>query len=141
MQEQNPDEPIDEETAIITFDGGARGNPGPAAIGYTIEVDGQVVEGSERIGKATNNEAEYHALIGALEEAHQRGCTVVETKGDSELIVKQVRGEYDVNARNLQSLYQQVQQLIQSFERFEIDHVGREENVDADRLVNQAFSD
>ena len=75
--------------AIIHFDGGARpSNPGPAAIGYTIETEDWCDEGSDHIGEATNNEAEYHALIQGLELASEKGCTEVQAKGDSQLIVR-----------------------------------------------------
>lgn len=84
--------------AILYFDGGVRPtNPGPAAIGYTIEAEDWYDESSVHIGKATSNEAEYHALIRGLEVTSKEGCAKVEARGDSQLIVNQVKGDYDTN--------------------------------------------
>jgi ribonuclease HI len=128
--------------AVIHFDGGVRpSNPGPAAIGYTIEAEDWSDEGSDHLGKATNNEAEYHALIRALEVASKQGCTEVEAKGDSQLIVNQVKGDYDTNKPHLGELRDRAQELAEEFETFEIVWVDREENREADALVEQAFSD
>ena len=76
---------------IVKFDGGARPNPGPSAIGYIVETDNWTEEGSDHIGESTNNRAEYRALIRGLEVASKKGCTEVEARGDSQLVVKQVR--------------------------------------------------
>lgn len=127
--------------AIVEFDGGARPNPGPSAIGYIVKTDASIKEQSEHIGESTNNRAEYHALIRGLETALEEGCSDVEAKGDSELLVKQVQGEYDVNSSELRPLHNRVQELAEEFERFEIQHISREENWEADDLVDQAFSD
>ena len=86
---------------VVKFDGGARPNPGPAAIGYIVETGDWTEGGSEHIGESTNNRTEYRALIQGLELASEKGCTEVEARGDSEVIVKQVRGEYGVNQLNL----------------------------------------
>ena len=84
-------------SAVVKFDGGARPNPGPAAIGYIVEADDWTEEGSDLIGESTNNRAEYHALIRGLEVASEKGCTEVEARGDTQLVVKQVRNEWSVN--------------------------------------------
>ena len=129
-------------SAVIHFDGGTRpNNPGPSAIGYIVETDDWTEKVSEHIGESTNNRTEYHALIRGLELASERGCTDVETRGDSEVIVKQVRGEYGVNQPELRPLRNRVQKLADEFEQFEIQHIPREENWEADELVDQAFSD
>ncbi|AFZ73700.1 ribonuclease HI [Natronobacterium gregoryi] len=126
--------------AHLYFDGGARGNPGPAAIGWVIVTgDGIVAEGSERIGRATNNQAEYAALIAVLEAARDYGYDEVQIRGDSELIVKQVRGEYDTNNPELREKRVTVHELLSSFDEWAIEHVPREVNERADELANEAF--
>jgi ribonuclease HI len=128
--------------AIVKFDGGTRpDNPGPAAIGYIVETDDWTEEGSDHIGDSTSNRAEYHALIRGLETASEKGCTEVEARGDSEVIVKQVRGEYGVNEPELRPLRDRVQELAAEFESFDIQHVSRDENWEADELVEVGFSD
>jgi ribonuclease HI len=103
--------------AIIHFDGGARpSNPGLAAIGYTIEAEDWTEEGSDHIGESTNNRAEYYALIRGLEVASEKGCTEVEARGDSQLVVKQVRDEWSVNEPELRPLRDRVQELAEEFE-------------------------
>jgi ribonuclease HI len=127
-------------------DGGARGNPGPAAIGGVVADDtGRVIkEFSRYIGETTNNQAEYKALVFGLEQIHKlvgAKATTIEVKAflDSELIVKQMTGEYRVRDINLQPLYAQVQKLVQKFGRISFAHVRREKNNHADALVNQAL--
>jgi ribonuclease HI len=83
--------------AVVKFDGGARPNPGQGVIGYIVETDDWTEEGHDDIGESTNNRAEYHTLIRGLEVASEKGCTEVEARGDSEVIVKQVCGEYGVS--------------------------------------------
>ena len=124
----------------IEFDGGARPNPGPAAIGCIVESENWREKRSEYIGEATNNEAEYHALIQALELALERDSEHVVAKGDSELVVKQTRGEYDVNSDRLMELNERVQRLSNRLETFSIRYVPREENTSADDLVDSALS-
>ena len=127
-------------STIVEFDGGTRPtNPGPSAIGYIVKTDDSAEERSEHIGESTNNRAEYHALIRGLEVALEEGCSDVEARGDSELIVKQVRGEYDVNKQELRPFHDRVQELADEFDQFEIQHISREENIDADELVDQVF--
>ncbi len=126
--------------AHVYFDGAARGNPGPAAIGWLIVTgDGVVAEGSERIGRTTNNRAEYEALIAALEAAREYGYEEVHARGDSELIVKQVRGEYETRNPELREKRVTVHELLSSFEEWTLEHVPREVNERADELANDAL--
>lgn len=126
---------------IVNTDGGARGNPGPAGIGVVIRDDNETViyEYSGFIGHATNNVAEYQALIKALEEAHRLGADVVEIRMDSELIVKQMRGDYKIKEPTLQQLAQEVIRLLRNFTKHNFLHVRREFNKAADALVNEAI--
>jgi ribonuclease HI len=125
----------------INVDGGARGNPGPAAVGVVVRNgDGEVVEErAERIGKATNNVAEYRALLLGLELAAAHGATSVELIGDSELVVRQVEGRYKVKDATLRGLHAEVKRALEGFEGWTIRHVRRESNAEADRLVNMAL--
>jgi ribonuclease HI len=126
----------------VYFDGAARGNPGPAAIGWVlVNSEGVVAEGSGRIGETTNNRAEYEALIRALEVAHEYGFEEVDVRGDSELAVKQVRGEYAVNHPELRERRVRVRELLDGFDRWSLEHVPREINDRADRLANEALDD
>ena len=122
------------------MDGGARGNPGPAAIGVVIRSGSEVVgEVSERIGEATNNVAEYRALLAGIEKASELGATELELVGDSELVVRQVRGEYKVKNAGIKPLHAEVLTALDGFDSWTIEHVRREENAEADALVNQAL--
>jgi ribonuclease HI len=125
----------------VNVDGGARGNPGPAAIAAVVrDADGnELTERAEAIGVATNNVAEYRALLLGIELAAELGATELELVGDSELIVKQVTGEYKVKEATLRELSQRVRAALSGFERWSIRHVRREQNADADALVNQAL--
>ncbi|KTG28458.1 ribonuclease HI family protein [Haloferax profundi] len=126
--------------AGLHFDGASRGNPGPASIGWLISTSDTIVdEGSERIGRTTNNCAEYEALIAGLERALDLGITKIRARGDSELIVRQVQGEYNVNDSKMQKRHKQVMDLVSEFEQFDISHVPREENVETDGLANDAL--
>jgi ribonuclease HI len=129
------------ETLTLQFDGGSRGNPGPAGIGVVIRAaDGTpVVTLGRFIGRATNNVAEYKALITALEQARELGARRVKVLGDSELIVKQMRGEYRVKNPDLRVLYEEAQTLFRAFEQATIDHNYREDNSLADKLANLAM--
>ena len=126
---------------IVNVDGGARGNPGPAAIGAVVQsADGELIEErGERIGVATNNVAEYRALLLGIELATERGADEVELVGDSELIVRQVKGEYKVKDSTLRELHGEVKRALRPFEQWTIRHVRREQNAEADRLVNAAL--
>jgi ribonuclease HI len=128
--------------AHVYFDGASRGNPGPAAVGYAIvTADGIVAEGGERIGETTNNRAEYEALVRALEVARDHGFDEVDLRGDSELIVKQVRGEWNTNDPGLRERRVTVRELLSAFDRWSLEHVPREINDRADSLANRALDD
>jgi ribonuclease HI len=129
------------ERLVVHVDGGARGNPGPAAIAAVLaDADGTILdERSETIGRATNNVAEYRAVLLGIERAGALGAAELELVGDSELIVKQVRGEYRVKDAGLRELHSQVRAALEGFERWSIRNVPREENAHADRLVNEAL--
>ena len=129
------------ETITIEFDGGSRGNPGPAGIGVVLRAkDGTpIVTLGRFIGRATNNVAEYRALITGLEKAKELGAKKIVVKGDSELIVRQMRGEYRVKNPDLKILYEEAQQLYREFEEATIGHNYREDNSLADKLANKAM--
>jgi ribonuclease HI len=126
---------------VVNVDGGARGNPGPAAIAAVVATpEGEILEErSETIGQATNNVAEYRALLLGIERARALGAREVELVGDSELIVRQVRGEYRVKDAALRELHARVGEALDGLERWSIRHVRREENARADLLVNEAL--
>ena len=127
--------------ARLYTDGGARGNPGPAAFGYVLEADDGTVLAAhgEAIGVATNNVAEYRALIAGLEAALERGVTELEVVSDSELVVKQMRGEYKVKNAALRELSAEAARLARRLEKVVYTAVRREHNELADRLVNEAL--
>ena len=124
--------------ARIHIDGASRGNPGPAGIGVLIlGADGVVVERLHRgIGEATNNVAEYRALLLGLERTLALGVEDLEVRSDSELLVRQLQGRYRVKHPGLQPLYEASRKQIASFRRFEVRHVPRELNAEADALAN-----
>ena len=126
--------------AHLYFDGASRGNPGPAAIGWVlVSGDGIVAEAGERIGQATNNLAEYEALVAGLEAAVEYGFDEIVIRGDSELIVKQVRGEWDTNDPALRERRVRARELLMRFDEWSISHVPRELNDRADDLANDAL--
>jgi ribonuclease HI len=127
--------------ATLWTDGGARGNPGPAALGYVLEAeDGTVLEArGEAIGVATNNVAEYSALVAGLRQAVAAGVRELEVRSDSELMVKQMRGEYRVKNRDLQTLFLDASHAARELGGVTYTHVRREHNELADRLVNEAL--
>jgi ribonuclease HI len=129
------------ERVVVNVDGGARSNPGPAAVGVVVATpEGDVIEAvGERIGTATNNVAEYRALLRGIALAKEHGAREAEFIGDSELVVKQVRGEYKVKDANLRELFTEVKRELAGFERWAISHVRRERNAAADALVNEAL--
>jgi ribonuclease HI len=129
------------EKLVVNVDGGARGNPGPAAIGAVVQAPGGEVleERGERIGAATNNVAEYRALLLGIERAAELGASELELVGDSELVVRQVKGEYKVKDAALRELHAEVQRALRRFDGWSIRHVRREQNAAADRLVNEAL--
>ena len=126
---------------VIHSDGASQGNPGLAAIGATIKDEqGKLIARiSQRIGRTTNNQAEYRAIVAALEEAIRLGARQIELNSDSELVVRQIKGEYRVRKATLKPLYQRVKQLQSSLESFTIHHVPRQQNIEADRLANKAL--
>jgi ribonuclease HI len=125
----------------VNVDGGARGNPGPAAIGVVVRNDdGAVVEQvGETIGTATNNVAEYRALLRGLELAAAHGADEVEVIGDSELVVRQIEGRYKVKHADMKELHSQAKTMLADFDSWSIRHVKRAQNADADALVNEAL--
>jgi len=127
---------------IICTDGASQGNPGPAAIGATIKDEQGKLIGriSQRIGRATNNQAEYRAIIAALEEATRLGAKQVKISSDSQLVVRQINGEYRVKKAALKPLYQQVKKLLSSLDSFTITYIPRQQNQEADKLANMALS-
>ena len=125
----------------IHTDGAARGNPGPAGAGaYIQDQDGKVVSEEFRyLGEATNNVAEYQALLLGMECARELGASRIEMRADSELVVRQLTGEYRVRNPALQKLHARVKQLAREFESVRYTHVRREQNREADRLANRAI--
>ncbi len=122
----------------IYTDGGSRGNPGPSAIGYVIQTQPPVKEGLF-IGVQTNNYAEYQALIHALKKAQSLKVSQIKIKMDSELIVKQLLGQYKVKHENMKPLHAEVKKLLEQFQLWTVEHVRREQNKEADEMVNQAL--
>ena len=127
--------------ARLSTDGGARGNPGPAAYGYVLETDDGTVLAAhgETIGVATNNVAEYRALLAGLAKALDLGVDEVEVVSDSELVVKQMRGEYKVKNEALRELSEQALELARELRSVRYTAVRREHNELADQLVNEAL--
>jgi len=128
---------------VAYIDGGARGNPGPAGYGVRIErSDGELIEEfAESIGVATNNVAEYRALIAALEWARRHGQRELHVRSDSQLLVQQMLGNYKVKHPGLQPLHARARLLAHEVGRITFEHVRREKNVHADRLANTAMDD
>jgi ribonuclease HI len=126
---------------VLHVDGGARGNPGPAAIGVVIaDADGTVLEElAEPIGTATNNVAEYRALLRGVERAAARGVAEVEVINDSELVARQLNGVYKVKHPAMRPLYVEAIEALRSFDRWHVRNVPRAENARADALVNAAL--
>lgn len=129
------------DKVIIYTDGGARGNPGPAGIGAVIynEHKKQLAEISEFLGVATNNQAEYKALIAAFRKAADLGAKELDCYLDSELVVKQLKGEYRVKDKDLAKLFLDIHNLSLSFKKISYTHVPRERNKEADLLANEAM--
>jgi ribonuclease HI len=138
MSSQSPNS----SDAIVAYcDGGSRGNPGPAGFGvYIQDSTGEVLaELSQYLGKQTNNFAEYSALLAALEFAIAQGHRSLRVVSDSELMVKQMKGQYRVNSPELRPLYEEARRRVPQLEHFQIQHVLREKNRHADRLANLAM--
>lgn len=128
---------------VAHVDGGSRGNPGPAAYGVAIETaQGQPITAfAQFIGKTTNNFAEYHGLLAALDYALSHGYPRLRVLTDSELMARQISGQYKVRSSDLKPLHEKAQAMISCLESFSIRHVYREQNREADRLANQAMDD
>jgi ribonuclease HI len=131
------------EEAVLWSDGAASGNPGPAGIGIMLKTkQGQVLVAEGRfVGHTTNNVAEYKALLLGLERALERGVRRLEVFADSELLIKQLRGQYRVKNAGLKPLFNQAKALIQRFDSVRLEHVRRELNVEADRLANAGIDE
>ena len=125
------------------IDGGSRGNPGPAAYGVVVrDPRGEIVARLKKyIGNNTNNVAEYFGLIAALDYAQNHGIRALRLESDSELLVKQMRGQYKVKSAELRPLFERAKKMSQGFELLRINHVYREQNKEADSLVNQALDE
>jgi ribonuclease HI len=129
---------------LIFCDGGARGNPGPAAIGAlvldpTTDPPGRLATVSERIGIATNNVAEYRALIAGLHAAVPYEARIVHVRADSMLVIRQLQGSWRVKQAHLRPLHDEARGLLAAYDVVDLAHVPREENTDADLLVNAAL--
>jgi ribonuclease HI len=140
------DSPSDARPAAAyraNIDGGSRGNPGPAAYGVVIrDPRGEIIAKLKKyIGRATNNVAEYYGLIAALDYAQSNRIRALRIESDSELLVKQMRGQYKVKSPELRPLFERARKMSQSFESFKIDHVYREQNAQADALANEALDE
>lgn len=138
-----PAEEHDEKCLVFHIDGGARGNPGPAGYGVLVqdETGRKVDELSVFLGVQTNNFAEYSGLVAALEYAIEHGVRAVKIYSDSELLVKQIKGEYKVKSPALLEIYREAKDLIRKLNSFQIRHVMREQNREADRLANKAMDE
>jgi ribonuclease HI len=129
---------------VVYCDGGARGNPGPAAIGAVVldpatEPPTRLATVSERIGVATNNVAEYRALVAGLEAAREFPAHRLRVRADSQLLVRQLEGRYRVKQAHLRQYFDRARELLGEYEDVEVRHVPREQNVEADALVNAAL--
>lgn len=126
---------------IIQVDGASRGNPGPASYGFAVlDPEGNILHsGSGYIGISTNNVAEYTALIEALRFALKRGIASIDIRSDSQLLVKQLSGEYKVRTPHIAELYEQTRNLLRKFAWYQIKHVPRAQNKLADKLANEAL--
>lgn len=128
------------EIATLYSDGGSRGNPGPAGIGFELQlVDGSLIGGGAYIGEASNNVAEYQAIIWGLQNALEAGVEKIILRADSQLAVKQILGEYKVKNEGIKPLFAEVVRLLKCFKGVRVEHVYREDNKQADSYVNEAL--
>ena len=141
------DPPAEPKPAAAAYraniDGGSRGNPGPASYGVVIR-DGRgeiVAKLKKYIGRMTNNVAEYYGLIAAMDYAQSHGIRALRIESDSELLVKQMRGQYKVKSEDLRPLFERAQKMSKAFDSFRIEHVYREQNREADALANEALDE
>jgi ribonuclease HI len=141
---ETPAEPKPAAAAYrANIDGGSRGNPGPASYGVVIR-DGRgeiAAKLKKYIGRTTNNVAEYYGLIAALDYAESHGVRAIRIESDSELLVKQMRGQYKVKSEDLRPLFERVHKMSKAFDSFRIEHVYREQNREADALANEALDE
>ncbi|MGB2671740.1 MAG: reverse transcriptase-like protein [Candidatus Acidiferrum sp.] len=141
------DSPAEQKAATpahqANIDGAARGNPGPASYGVVIrDGNGELVAKLKKyIGRMTNNVAEYYGLIAALDYAESHGIRALRVESDSELMVKQMQGQYKVKSEDLRPLFERAKKMSMGFESFRIDHVYREQNREADALANEALDE
>ncbi|MDT8066786.1 MAG: ribonuclease HI family protein [Terriglobia bacterium] len=137
----SPQASDDEPVLVANIDGGARGNPGPAGYGVVLQdASGAKIDSlHEYLGAQTNNFAEYSGLVAALEYALKNGYSSLKVRSDSELLVKQIKGEYKVRSEALFDIYREAKDLIRKLDSFHIQHVYREQNREADRLANLAM--
>jgi ribonuclease HI len=135
--------PVALPTWRANIDGGSRGNPGPASYGVVIrDPRGEIVARLKKyIGRTTNNVAEYYGLIAALDYAQSNNIRALRIESDSELMVKQMRGQYKVKSPDLKPLFERAKKMSQTFSTFRIDHVYREQNKEADALANEAMDE
>jgi ribonuclease HI len=140
---KQPSQPSSSLTLYLQFDGGSRGNPGPAGIGVTLTTDGKksVYELGEFLGRCTNNVAEYTALVRGLAAAKALGAAKVIVRADSELVVRQINGQYRVKSPDLKPLYEQAIKLMRQIGDVTVSHVYRNDNARADALANMAMDD
>jgi len=138
-----PEQKLSSAAYRANIDGGSRGNPGPASYGVVIrDGSGQIVARLKKyIGRTTNNVAEYYGLIAALDYAQSHAIRALRIESDSELLVKQMRGQYKVKSEDLRPLFERAKKMSQTFETFRIDHVYREQNREADALANEAMDE
>ena len=129
------------DTAVLHFDGACLGNPGDAATGYVLETPTETINDGRALDDHTNNEAEYKALLDGLRAAKRNGVTDIDIKGDSQLIIRQVTGEYDCNADHLAPLLDDVHDALDAFDSWSIEHVPRDQNADADSTAENALAD
>lgn len=133
--------PPETHEAVLWTDGAARGNPGPAGIGAILKSHtGEVLyTGSEYLGHTTNNVAEYKAVLLGLAGALAQGVSRIEVRADSELLIKQLKGEYRVKSPGLKPLFEEARRLLARFDSVKLTHIRRELNGEADRLANQGI--
>jgi len=133
--------PSGDGSATANIDGGSRGNPGPAGYGVRVQHGGEIIDLKGALPSATNNVAEYSGLLAALDWAIANHISQLHIKSDSELLVKQMRGEYRVKNAGLQPLFERAKGLVREIGRVQFEHVRREFNKDADRLANEAMDE
>lgn len=130
------------EQVTLYCDGASRGNPGPGSFGFVILEEGRIVaQGKGRLGNVTNNFAEYQALIQGLQKCLTLGATSIVVKSDSQLLVRQLNGQYRVKAPQIRPLYEEAATLLRKFPESKVHHIPREENSLADALANAALDE